>query len=219
MALLVLVHTVPPLIPVFERLAGEMLPGVRIKHVLDEPLLEAVRLRGALTSSDADRLRAHVALAEAIGAGAVLVTCSTISPLVDQVGPGARLPVVKIDEAMLDAAVQSGKRLGVLATNPTTLEPTSRLLRERAEAAGQAVEIETRLVPGALDALLSGDGVTHDRLLSDAIMEISTGVDAVVLAQASMARVLELASVSAWSKPVLSSPHLALERLKRYYLS
>jgi Asp/Glu/hydantoin racemase len=193
------------------------LPGVTLKNIVYEPLLEVVRQRGGLGDSDAERLQGHIALAESIGAQSVLVTCSTVSPLVDRVRPGARLPVFKIDEAMLDAAVQLGPRIGVLATNPTTLAPTRQLLEERAKAAGYPVEVETQLVPGALDALMGGDGETHDRLLAAAIEEISPRVQAVVLAQASMARVLESLPPSARTKPVLSSPHLALERLQEIY--
>jgi Asp/Glu/hydantoin racemase len=217
--LLVLVHTVPPLLPVFTKLVGELLPEARVKHILDEPLLEAVRLRGGLTGMDADRLLTHVQAAEDIGASAVLVTCSTISPLVDQVRSGTGLPVHKIDEAMLDAAARLGPCIGVLATNPTTLEPTRKLLLERAAAGGRTIQVETQLVPGALEALMNGDGDTHDRLLSAAIGESSARVDVVVLAQASMARVLEALPASAQIKPVLSSPHLALERLKPLFLA
>jgi Asp/Glu/hydantoin racemase len=210
MTLLVLIHTVPPLVALFDRLAAELLPGVQVKHILDEPLLEIVRQRGGVNAADAERLRQHILLAQAIGAQAALVTCSTISPLVDAAGP-AGLPVLKIDEAMLDAAVQSGQTLGVLATNPTTLGPTSSLLEARAAAAGRQVRLVTRLVPGALEALLRGDGATHDRLLRAAIEAALPEVDAIVLAQASMARVLE--GAPAWSRPVLSSPRLALQRL------
>jgi Asp/Glu/hydantoin racemase len=167
-----------------------------------------------LAEEDAGRLKAHVEMAEAIGAKCALVTCSTISPLVDSVLGEARIPVFKIDEAMLDTAVRLGPRIGVLATNPTTLEPTERLLLERAKAADCTVEIRTHLVPGALDALLAGDGETHDRLLSAAIVRVAPDADAIVLAQASMARVLEVLPESARTRPVLSSPHLALERLQ-----
>lgn len=215
--LLVYVHTVPPLLSVFDKLTGELLPGARVKHILDEPLLEAVRLRGGLAEDDAHRLRGHVDEAEAIGAKAVLVTCSTISPLVDQVRPGVSVPIFKIDEAMLDSAVQSGPRIGVLATNPTTLEPTRSLLMEKAAAAGKQIQVETVLVPGALDAVMSGDGATHDRLLIAAIEEIAPRVDVIVLAQASMARVMDSIPPGSVNKPVLSSPHLALERLQTLF--
>ncbi len=106
---LVLVHTVPPLIEVFNRLAAELLPGVRVLHVLDEPLLEQVRQRGHLAEEDAMRLGTHVREAAQIGAAAVLVTCSTVSPCVDAVRQQAEVPVLRIDEVMIREAIMAGQ--------------------------------------------------------------------------------------------------------------
>ena len=68
---------------------------------------------------------------------------------------------------------------------------------------------------GALAALLDGDGAAHDRLVKDATLELSGRVDVVVLAQASMARVLEAFPEAERTAPVLSSPHLALGQVRR----
>ncbi|MDI7277516.1 MAG: aspartate/glutamate racemase family protein, partial [Anaerolineae bacterium] len=129
---IVLVHTVAPLVGVFQRLGAEMLPDVRLLHILDEPLLERVRRRGSLAPEDGERLCQHASAAEAVGAAAVLVTCSTVSPCVDAVRAAARIPVLKIDEAMIAEAVSRGRRVGVVATAPTTLEPTRQALESRA---------------------------------------------------------------------------------------
>ena len=72
-------------------------------------------------------------MAESIRARAVLVTCSTLSPLLDNLRPLTALPLVKIDEAMIAAAVQAGDHLGVLATNPTALTPTQMMLEVQAQ--------------------------------------------------------------------------------------
>src|SRR5262245_47199935 len=82
---LVLVHTVPPLVAEFTRLAQDVLPGVRLLHVLDEPLLARIKQRGMANALDVARLASHIEEATAAGASAVLVTCSTVSPLVAQV--------------------------------------------------------------------------------------------------------------------------------------
>jgi len=211
---LALIHTVPPLIGVFDRLVPQILPGVPVKHILDEPLLEAVRQRGGLADEDAERLCAHVQMAQAVGARAVLVTCSTISPLVDSLRGRVSVRVMKIDEAMISKAVQAGEKIAVLATNPTTLGPTRLLLTEQAARAGRRIEISETLIDGALGALLAGDGQTHDRLVRQAVIERASGVDALVLAQASMARVLEVLPETERPVPVFSSPHLALESLR-----
>jgi len=212
---LALIHTVSPLLSVFGKLMAELLPGVRPMHVLDEPLLERVRQRGRLAPEDSTRLSDHVTLAEQVGAHAVLVTCSTISPCVNDVRSESSIPVLKIDEAMIAEAVASGAQIGLVATNQTTLEPTRRLLQAQAAACGKAINIESVLVEAALPALLNGDGATHDRLVKAATLDLAQRVDVVVLAQASMARVLDVISEAECAAPILSSPHLALGQVKR----
>jgi Asp/Glu/hydantoin racemase len=211
---LVLIHTVPPLIQVFNTLAAELLPGTQLQHILDEPLLERVRRRGHLAGEDIDRLRAHVILAEQTGANAVLVTCSTLSAGVDTIRPAATIPVGKIDEAMVAEAVQRGSRIGLVATSATTLEPTRRLLQSQAGSRGTQIEPELVLVEGALPALLAGNGDTHDRLVKQAALELARRVEVIVFAQASMARVVPTISPTECRVPILSSPHLALKQLK-----
>jgi Asp/Glu/hydantoin racemase len=211
---LVLIHTVPPLVDVFNRLCAELLPGVRIMHILDEPLLERVSQRGRLATDDVARMVEHVAVAEQVGAGAVLVTCSTVSPCVDGVRPQAHIPVLKIDELMIAEAVALGTRIGVVATNATTLAPTRSLLEAQAQRVGKQIAVELVLVEGALPALLSGDGAAHDRLVRQAVLELGARCDIVILAQASIARVLAVIPEAERSVPVLSSPHLALVQIK-----
>ena len=210
--LIVLVHTVPPLIAEFSRLCAELLPEAVVKHILDEPLLERVHRRGRLAPEDTHRLEGHVRMAEELGAAAVLVTCSTVSPCVDEIRTRTRVPVIKIDEPMLAEAVRLGTRIGVVATNPTTLEPTRTSLLAAASACRRAVDIDLLLVEGALPALLRGDGETHDRLVAEAVRALAGRVDVVILAQASMARVLRV--LPQGPVPVLSSPHLALAQIR-----
>ena len=210
----VFIHTVQPLLPVFAQLGAELLPGVKLHHILDEPLIERVRRRGVLAPEDAARVAAHVEAAAHIGADAVLITCSTISPCVDDVRPTAPLPVLKIDEAMIAEAVRLGYKIGVAATAATTLEPTRSLLEEAAARAGKAIEVELVFVDAALPALLAGDAATHDRLLKAEVLALAERSDVVVLAQASMARVLAVIPEAARPVPILSSPHLALAQVR-----
>ena len=211
---LVLVHTIPPLLEVFRRLTAELLPGVQVLHILDEPMLERVKRRGRLAAEDGARLAEHVAVAVAVDAGAVLITCSTVSPAVDMVRPTASIPVLKIDEAMIAEAVRLGRRVGVVATAASTLEPTRCLLEAEAARQGKAITTELVLVDGAIGALFAGDGKSHDRLVSNAALDLAARSDVVVLAQASMARALVAMPGDQRPAPILSSPHLALAQVK-----
>ncbi|HZY44376.1 MAG TPA: aspartate/glutamate racemase family protein [Anaerolineae bacterium] len=211
---LVLIHTVPPLVDVFKRLCAELLPDVQLYHVLDEPLLERVRQHQGLATDDLAQLQAHIDVAAQIGARAVLVTCSTLSPGVDHIT--ANIPIVKIDEAMIAQAVGLGRSIGVIATAQSTLEPTCLLLTTAAHSRNKSIEIQTTLVDHALASLLQGDGATHDRLVAQAIAEMSPQVNVVVLAQASMARVIDVRPQPERKIPILTSPHTAIERVRQY---
>ena len=110
-ATLVLVHTIPGLVGDFARWCAEELPGVRILHVLDEPMLERIKLRGHDADEDDEHLLGHVQVAEAISAAAMLVTCSTVSRAVARVRDRATIPVFAIDDAMAREAVRLGERI------------------------------------------------------------------------------------------------------------
>lgn len=212
--LLVVVHTVPTLLSVFDRLGVELLPGVRLVHILDEPLLEWIRQCGHLAPEHSDRLQSHATLAEQIGADAVLVTCSTVSPCVDHLRSRVGIPILKIDEAMVEKAVSTGKRIGVIATNQTTLEPTRQMLQAQANSSEKDIQVQLVLVENALAALMAGDGATHDYQVKQAVLDLMGHVDVVLLAQASMARTLEIIPETERKVPVLSSPLLALSQAK-----
>ena len=64
------------------------------------------------------------------GADAVLNCCSSVGEVADaaqDIGRYTGIPIVRIDEEMCREAARLGKRVGVLATLPTTLEPTMQL--------------------------------------------------------------------------------------------
>ena len=84
------------------------------------------------------------------------------------------------------------------------------MLREKAEEAGIEIEIVESLCDGAFDAVLAGDSITHDRILSQALRNEMKGVDVVIPAQASMARVVKTMPNGTLSMPVLSSPKMAV---------
>lgn len=69
------------------------------------------------------------------------------------------------------------------------------------------------LVDGALDILMSGDADKHNELVIKAIRKAEAENDAVVLAQGSMTAILPLLGET--EKPVLTSPRLAVERVKK----
>jgi Asp/Glu/hydantoin racemase len=213
-----LVHTVANLEPVFAALARELLPaGTEVAATVDEALLGETIEAGRIQPGTARRLRGHIARALDAGNDLVLVTCSSVGPAVEQIAGADGRPILRIDEAMADRALELGRRIGVIATLVTTLEPTADLIRRRAARlpnGTEEIEIVTHLCEGAFAALKAGDLERHDALVRAGLTALLPRVDVVVLAQASMARVAEaLPPQVAGDRPILSSPRLAMERV------
>lgn len=215
-ARVVYIHTVPSLVTPFNELSKELFPpGVDWFHIADEMLLKLVLAQGGLTPFIFRRVAEHVVAAYEAGATLIQVTCSSISPCVVASRPMVPVPVLKIDEPMVDCALQMGTRIGVVATVPTTLKPTTELVFERAKHWGKEVQVESVLCEGAFNALMSGDGETHDRIIRQHLRDLMERTQVIVLAQASMARVAATISPEEQKAPILSSPRLAVEHLRK----
>ena len=202
------IHTVVPLIDVFRQMAARKAPQMRMLHILDEAVFERIRNRGRLLAEDTDRLASHVRTAKDAGAGAILVTCSTLSPCVDTLPEDLRAGVLKVDDVLMREAVRRGGRTLIAATNFATLDPSKQSLMQ----AGAKEPPEVALIPDAFAAFQSGDLARHDELLLQGLNDLQHRADTIVLAQASMARVMDYLGSNLRAK-VLSSPDLAIDAL------
>jgi Asp/Glu/hydantoin racemase len=211
---LAFIHTSHVLIPAFSDLARQQLPGVQFFHMVDESLIRNTIQAGHLSKKTIQRLAGMIGLAHEGGADAVMVTCSSIGPAIPVAREMYDFPVLRVDEAMAERAVGLGNRIGVAATLKTTLEPTVGLLYTKAAEASRNVEVEECLCAGAFERVLAGDTETHDRIVSQAISDLAGKVDAIVLAQASMARVVQHLDPKTRKTPILSSPELAVQQAR-----
>jgi hypothetical protein len=196
---------VEPMVAAFRARA----PGVNVLHFMDEGLLPLAEREG-LTARAIDAIGHLVMRAEASGADGVLLTCSAYSPAVPTLQRRVRTPVLSADEAMLRIALERGPRIGIVATVAAAGPTTERGLRDMARSAQREITIEVAVVPDAFAALKAGDGTRHDTLVRAVVEELLPRVDAVVLAQISMARA---AAGAGWTKPVLTSPDAAIEAI------
>jgi Asp/Glu/hydantoin racemase len=208
------IHTSQSVIPTFKSLADELIGGrAKVFNMVDESLLCDIIGHGCCPPATAKRLVGHVLAAEQAGAEIILVTCSSMGRAVEASRTLVSAKVLRVDEPMAEKAVATGRRIGIIATLPSTLEPTAALIRARAAAAGKQIELTTRVVDGAFDAVISGNGAKHDELVSAALRELAKTVEVIVLAQASMARVVESLRPQDKPVPILSSPRSAIEHL------
>lgn len=209
------IHTVSGLVDMFKSLCEELIPGSKLCHISDESLIQGLLAAGGLTPAVYRRICDHVVEAEQSGADAIQFTCSSISPCADVARHLVSKPLLKIDEPMVEHAVKNYKRIGIIATAPTTLKPSKDLVNEKARAQKGTIKVESVLCRGAFDAFLSGNMSEHDKIVTTHLLDLMKKVDVVLLAQASMMRIVDTLDEKEKTVPVLSSPRLAIERLAK----
>lgn len=208
------VHTTAAMVEPTKTLFAELLPGTRLINILDDSLIQEVIRDGRVSPAVARRLVHYLFAAVDAGADLILNTCSSVGEIVESARSLVPVPIVRLDEAMATEAVGAAQTIGVLATLPTTLEPTVTLLRLQATRAGRAVRVVEGLAEGAFQALLAGQAEQHDRLILETAKRVAREVQVLVLAQGSMAR-MEQALANATGKLVLSSPRRGVLAVKQ----
>src|SRR5450631_280420 len=191
MTTIAFIHTGAVVIKPTTEIARTLMPHVRFINYLDDAIVADISRDGIITESIRSRLIHLGQCAAEAKADAILITCSSISELAQAIADASGLPAFKIDEAMAEKAVHMGTRIGVLASLPTTLEPTCRLIESKAREAGKSIVIHKELAHEAFKQLSQGNTEGHDKILRAAIDKLAATEDVIVLAQASMARLIE----------------------------
>ncbi len=199
--------------PVITDLIAELIPDAEILHFVDSDVLSTVVREQGISDQSERRMVLLAQAAEAAGADVIFSACSSLGPTLDAAQRAVGVPVVKIDQAMATLAAESD-RIGVLATVPTTLGPTSDLIASVAMESGRSPQIIQRLCPGAFDVLMAGDRPAHDQMIADQAAELAKDVDVIVLAQASMNRLVARLQAET-GLAILSSPRTGVENLAR----
>ena len=206
-------HTSFALVDLLNKMLAETIPEARVVNIVDDSLLADVRAAGHVTPSVTRRMVGYAQLAQSAGADAIFNSCSSVGEVADVIQQVVDIPVVKIDDCMAEEAVTLGRRIAIIATVPTTLPPTARLIEHKAEETGKVIEVNRHLVEGAFDVLMSGDLQKHDEMLGSEIRHAASNSDVVILAQATMARIVP--SLGDIPSPVLSSPSGGISELAR----
>ena len=194
-------------------LCDEIMPDVTVYQIIDDSLIKEVNANGGPTYGVKRRMYNYYQQAESLGVDAILNQCSSVGEVADAIKPFVSVPVVKVDEDMAEKAVSLGKKIAVVATVPTTVGPSVRLVEQKAKEAGKEIEIETHLVKDAMMILIEkGDVETHNKMVLGEVEAAAESCDVVVLAQGSMTVLLPL--LGHIKKPVLTSPRLGVERVK-----
>jgi hypothetical protein len=212
-----LIHAVTVAIEPVQQAFRRRWPDAECVNILDDSLSIDRERDGVLTNTMSSRIEALAVYAAATGAAGVLFTCSAFGEAIEAAAAKSAVPVLKPNEAMFEAALSMGRRIGLLATFMPSVASMEDEFRQMAEAGGRHSIIETHCVPDAMAALKSGNGAEHDRLIARAAPRLAN-CDAILLAHFSTARAAPAVS-AALGRPVLTSPDSAVEKLKAIILN
>ena len=107
-------------------------PEAETINIMDESLLRDIKTKGGIDSLGVRRVCRYALCAEDLGADAVLMTCSSLCEAVYAARPMIKIPAFAINEPMSRKAVSIGANIGVLGTLKSVLEPTARLILQKA---------------------------------------------------------------------------------------
>jgi hypothetical protein len=217
---LAFLHTSPVHVATFDSLVRQADPSLRVDHHVREDLLALARELGSEHPDVVRRVHEAMRAAAEAGASLVVCTCSTIGGIAENMPGPTAFEAMRIDRAMADRAVRPGGVVLVVAALRSTVGPTLDLLRDSAHRLGARVELVPLCVEEAWAFFERGDRTAYLQAIADAITAAtrspSSRVSVVVLAQASMAPVVDLLAGTTGVE-VLASPRLgvaaALERI------
>ena len=196
-------HSLQPIEASFARLW----PEARLMNLLDDSLSADLARDGGLSEAMTARFLALGRYSASTGSDAILFTCSAFGPCIEAVARAhAPMPVLKPNEAMIEQAAATARRVGLLST----FAPTLASMPPEFPA---SVELVPKLAEGALAALDRGDRDAHDRLVVQAAADLRD-CDVIALAQYSMAPAANLVA-EATGRPVLTTPDSAVAKLKK----
>lgn len=196
-------HSLQPIEASFARLW----PEARLMNLLDDSLSADLARDGGLSDAMTARFLDLGRYAASTGSDAILFTCSAFGPCIEAVARAhAPMPVLKPNEAMIEEAAATARRVGLLST----FAPTLASMPPEFPA---SVELMPKLAEGALAALDRGDRAEHDRLVVQAAADLRD-CDVIALAQYSMAPAANLVA-EATGRPVLTTPDSAVAKLKK----
>jgi len=203
-----LLHTAQVHVATFDNIFKCISADVQLEHHVAARLLERARNDGI----DAVRSDVMSVLNALSDADAVLCTCSTLGPLVDEAAKRAK-NIIRIDRPLMEQACADGEKVLVAMCLDSTRDATLDLLHECADNAGRKLTHIVAICDDAWGFFEAGDMEAYANSIAAKIrsmIAVHPDVQSIVLAQASM-RVAE-ANLADTGIPVRSSPVIAAQR-------
>jgi aspartate/glutamate racemase len=198
-----------------QKYIDEIIPEVEVVHWVDDTIQNTnfACEPGTIPKKNYAKFVQAALSQQEYGVDLILLACSTFNRAAEFARPMVDTPMLQIDRPMMDLAVRDGRRIGLLATVPTTVPASERLLKLAAEEAGKKISVKLRLCSEAFQVLKAGNPDKHNEMLAEEIDKLSRSVDAIVMAQVSMTAMEPLLTHT--RVPVYNSGRTAFNRIRQ----
>lgn len=209
---IVLLHATPVAMQPIQTAFAARWPEAETVNLLDDGLSIDRAREIELTEAMIERFVAFGTYGYRMGADGILVTCSAFGPAIDRLIAALPIPVLKPNEAMFQAAIAQGGRVGMLATFGPSVGTMTEEFEDFVARGDRPASLDTVLVADAIDLLKKGDVDSHNRLVAARAPELGAH-DAIMLAHFSTSRAAE-AVRAVVGVPVLTAPDAAADRMR-----
>ncbi len=188
-------------------------PEAETVQILDETLLLLFREDGGLSVRSRRKALQMALSAQDAGVDGILVTCSTLSPAVDELRSFVTVPVVKIDEPMIEAVVQKAESIALVASAETVLKSVGPLAQKRAGQFGRKVSLRPVILADSWP-LLQKDPPSFYKAVGQACTRAARECEGVLITQVSMAPAREYADPEVRDR-IFAAPEFAVRALRQ----
>lgn len=198
------------------RMIKEAVGDCQVTTILDDSIIADVVANGGLNEDIRARMLYLYMEAEKRHPNLIVCACSSIGETVYLARQVIQTPIIRIDDAMARRAVKEYTRIGIMATLPTTLDPTCSLINRIADETGKQVSLTSRVAEGAFEATAAGDLDKAEQIMTEVFCELAEENEVILFAQGSMAVMKERLS-RLKNIPVFTSPEYCAEQIKEMF--
>ena len=178
--------------------------SVRFLSLVDDYLLQIIGDKKAVYR----RVLQYCKNMEEAKVDLIINTCTSLSPYVPQLREKTNIKIVSLEDLLIEC-IQTYKKIGVIATIETALNSVKTVV-----LAGDK-EFVGEICQGAFQMLKDKKETEHDKVIISKIHQLENEVDAIILAQASMNRVISEYS-NKYSVPVFGLVSCLIDKLKEW---
>lgn len=177
--------------------------NIEFFHLLDSSLINMLKKDGHLSERILNRFKKLCDMSMENGVDCIQLTCSAFNDVTELLKPLYNIPIYRSDEGMVEKAL-SYKNIGIVSTFAETPEVLKNYIHKKSPETKITIEVNTDL----MKAFESGNKEQHDLGVLEMIDCLQGKVDAILLAQYSIAHV---AKMKAFNIPIITAPNASIE--------